>query len=289
MEILLLVTVIAVAAACLFVAVTFNKRAKLINDSINQISDRVDDVAKSLTQQLSVLTEEARQHHEEMHDRLDHTDAQVSNVSSLVLTELETMRQLLGDQIDTPQNERHEAPAGTSSLVQAMLEAEAHMDGKGWGVPPYLYALTEQSSSISASHEFPADVHDATPGRLVLVEREPLPEGEVIGALRAIGWPADVVGCVLVAELAHLPPRVEGDVPIDPGAAEQRSSARPDGRPARLTVGVCGEGQYACGIRVKGEAEVRIWTEPGNELVTALLDTFSAHRDRGWISGRAPA
>jgi hypothetical protein len=117
-------------------------------------------------------------------------------------------------------------------------------------------------------------MRDAGPGGFILVEQQPPPAGDLIEVLASIHWPEDVVGCVLVTELINLPPGAEEDAPIAPVAAEQWASARPDGRPARLAVGVCGNGEYTCGLRLKGDDDVQVRTDLAGDLVTTLLGTF---------------
>jgi flagellar basal body-associated protein FliL len=160
------------------------------------------------------------------------------------------------------------------SLELALREAESHVDRKGWGQPPHLYALTEKTSPIPADHELSAEVRDAWPNALIPVEQEPLPDGDLLEVLADIHWPEDVAGCVLVTELTALPPRGDQEAPIDPGATEQWASTRPDGRPARLAVGVCRNGAYTCGFRVKGEDDVQVGKERADDFVAALLATF---------------
>ena len=154
-------------------------------------------------------------------------------------------------------------------LMLAMLEAESHVDGKGWGTPPHLFALTERMPSGPADHEHSA----GTPDALIPVTHE-LPDGDLVEVLASTHWPEDVVGCVLVAELTDLPARGEDDALIDPVAAGQWASARPDGRPARLAVGVRRNGEHVCGFRVKGEHDVQVRADIAGDIVTALLGTF---------------
>lgn len=247
----------------------------------------------------------------EVQGRLDQADSRISSISSQFLAALETFERL-GEQIDTRQGdlsrdlaqldhrvaqlgeslaqqsariiEIHRYPQSqetqtessleTDSLVLAMLEAESHMDRKGWGKPPHLYALTEKTLPITADHELYAEIRDARPEAMILVEQEPLPDGDLAEVLASIHWPEDVVGCVLVAELTALPPRSKEDAPINPAAAGQWASTHPDGRPARLAVGVCRNGAYTCGFRIKGEDNVQVGIERAEDLVTALLGTF---------------
>ena len=155
-----------------------------------------------------------------------------------------------------------------------MLEAESYVGGKGWGERPHLYALTAPASTVAADRELADGISGARPDALVLVEQERLPDGDLVEVLAGIQWPADVVGCVLVTELAALPPRNEGDGPIDPLASGQWASPRPDGRPARLIVGVRRSGGHMCGLRIKGEDEMQVRNEMAGDLVAALLGTF---------------
>lgn len=156
---------------------------------------------------------------------------------------------------------RHEIPAGSSeddeSLLLAMLEAESYVDDMGWGGRPHLFALANDR-----------------PGPLVLVDRGQLPEGELTQVLADTHWLADVAGCVLVTELAALQAEAGEGAPVDPHAAGQWASTHPDGRAARLAVGVRRSGAHKCGIRIKGEDEMRIRTDLADDLVTALQRTF---------------
>jgi hypothetical protein len=169
-------------------------------------------------------------------------------------------------------------PSGASAemdpLVLATLEAESHVDRNGWGMPPRLYALTEKISPAAANHDRSAVMRDARPGGLVPVAREPLPGGDPIAALADINWPGDVVGCVLVTELTDLPPGGGEGAPVDSVAAGQWASAHPDGRPARLAVGVRRNGEYTCALRIKGEYDIQIRTDMAGDIVAALLGTF---------------
>jgi hypothetical protein len=161
---------------------------------------------------------------------------------------------------------RQETQAGSSaednSLLLAMLETESYVDDKGWGGGPHLYALTT------------AEMSNSRPAALIPVEHDRLPDGDLIEVLAGIHWPADVVGCVLVTELVAVPPRSEEDAPGDALAAGGWTSTQPDGRSARLAVGVRRSGEHTCGLRIKGEDEVQVRTELAPDLVSALLGTF---------------
>lgn len=145
--------------------------------------------------------------------------------------------------------------AENGSLLLAVLEAESNVDSKGWGGRPYLYALTASADA------------------LVVAEQERLPDGVLTDAVGGVHWPADVVGCVLVAELAALPPGSEEDADVAVGASDW-TSPHPDGRPVRIAVGVGRDGSHQCGFRIKGDDEVQVRPALASDLVTALLGAF---------------
>jgi len=172
---------------------------------------------------------------------------------------------------------KHARNSGTQdSLLSAMLKAESHIDRNGWGQPPHLYALTEKIASQAADHERADEMRGAALGGLIPVEQGPLPDGDLKEVLANMHWPEDVVGCVLVTELGDLQPRNTEGASIDRVAARQWASTHPDARPARLVVGVCRSGERKSGLRIKGEDDVQVRTELADDLVTALLGTFSA-------------
>jgi hypothetical protein len=155
-------------------------------------------------------------------------------------------------------------------LMLGMMEAESDVDGMGWGIPPHLYALKERPPPASADGE-----HSAGPPDVLIPVPHELPDGDLAEALAGIHWPEDVAGCVLVAELTDLPAGGERDAPIDPVAAGQWTSTCPDGRPARLAVGVRRNGEHACAFRAQGDDDIQIRTDMTvGSIVTALFRTF---------------
>jgi len=314
MEVLLLVAIVAVGAAALYVAVTFNARSRknftpLMGDAAKDISHEIEmatgelrqeiqaiapDLRKyrelveyleradgELRQQMRAMTDELRQYMRAIADEMRRNRELVSQLDQQAGTrqtqlggDLELLHNRiaeLGDSLARQGTQlagvhgyimRQEMPAGSSAiqvaLLMATVEAESHVDVRGWGGQPHLFALTEKTSG------------DGRPDVLVPVEREPLPHGDLIEVLAGLGWPADVVGCVLVAELAAVP----DEVPIDPAAAGQWADAHPDGRPARLAVGVCRSGEHTCVLRLKGDDDIQVRPEYAAELVAALLGTF---------------
>jgi hypothetical protein len=284
---------------------------KSIAERIDAAAEGLRQQLQVITNELRQNRELKTRDRSEVHGRLDQADSRISSISSQLLAALEKIERL-GGQIDTRQGdlsrdllrldhrvaqlgeslaqqsariiEIHRYPQSQEtlaessreidSLILAMLEVESHMDRKGWGRPPHLYALTEKTSPITTDHEPYAGIRGARPDAMVLVAQEPLPDGDLVEVLASIHWPEDVVGCVLVAELTALPPRSKEDAPINPAAAEQWASTHPDGRPARLAVGVCRNGAHTCGFRIKGEDNVQVGIERADDLVTALLGTF---------------
>lgn len=319
MEILVLIAVIAVGAAALYVALTFNIRAKKVIDPLvnkakedvcHQIktlgeelalqagaitgaqqrgSERAEHIERAhgeLKQQVQAISDETRRHGElvehlgEQFDvrqdqldsdllQLDHRIAQLIESLAEQSTQISEIRSFV-----KRQGKQTDSSEAKDSLLSAMLEAESYVDRKGWGQPPHLYALTEHVSPPAADHELADEMQGARLDKLIPVVQEPLPGGHLIDGLANLHWPEDVVGCVLVTELADMPPRNAEGASVDLVAAGQWASTHPDARPARLVVGVCRSGEHKCGLRIKGEDDVHVGTELADDLVTALMGTF---------------
>jgi hypothetical protein len=334
MEILLLISIIAVAASGLYVAVTLNIRIErsvkpLINKAAQDVDGKIDARSAELKQQIKEVADDLRQDRE-LVKRIEATDTDIrwqvqtitdelqrhggvlaKHLEKLVETRHEQLKRDLlqldhhvaqlrqsldqqseslarqndslarqGAQITEIHNhaksgeKQSENPAKIDSVTLAMLEAESHVDGEGWGQPPRLYVLKKRTSSTEEDRELAAERGAAGPGALMLVEGDPLPDGNLIEVIGGIRWPEDVVGCVLVTELVSLPPGGEDGALVDPIAARQWASTHPDGRPARLAVGVCRNGEYACGLRINGDDVIQIRTGLAEGVVTALRGTF---------------
>ncbi len=265
------------------------RQAKAITGAQQRDSERVEHIERAngeLKQRVQAISDEMRQYMEpvkhlgeELGVRQDQLSGDLLQLDHRVAQLIESLAQQ-GTQITEIRNyvKRQGKQAQTSVardlLLLAMLEAESHVDSKGWGQPPHLYALTETTSPGGADHELADEMRDARQDALIPVVQEPLPDGDLIDGLANIHWPEDVAGCVLVTELVDLPPRSAEDAPIDPVAAGQWASTHPDARPARLVLGVRRSGEHECGLRIKGEDDVQVRPELANDLVTALLDTF---------------
>jgi uncharacterized protein YoxC len=310
MEILLVITLIAVAASVLYVAATLKLRIEknatpLVDNAAETIRREITSSGGELGKQLQAITKELPQDREQLLKHINTTSAGLTQQLQAITGQAGQNRELLKhleEQISTRQNQyaedlhgldhrvaqlhesvdrqssqvtamfsytkRQEKKAESSSeidpLVLAMLEAESLMESQGWGKPPRLYALTEKNTEI----------RDGGPPALIPAEQEPIPDDNLIAALAGTRWPEDVVGCVLVTELTDLPPWDREGAFADPLAAGQWASTHPDGRPARLAVGVSRNGEHACGLRIKGEDDIQIRTELAEGLVTVLLGTF---------------
>ncbi len=158
-------------------------------------------------------------------------------------------------------------------LTTAVVEAERHAAGKGWGQAPHLYALAKKEA-LTLSRELAAQLSDAPDGSLIPIEQDPLREGEPAEVLASVHWPSEVAGCVLVTEIIVLPPRAEEEAPSEPAAAEQWAAGHPDGHQGRLAVGVLRDGQYSCCLQLRNEEALQVGTEIADDLVAALLGTF---------------
>jgi hypothetical protein len=102
MEILLIVAIVAVGAAGLYVAATFDRRtrkstAPLINEAVKELSKQIERTTGELGRQLQEITTrlqrdtgQIRLDDRKIQGRLDHADSRISNVAS----QLETIRRL---------------------------------------------------------------------------------------------------------------------------------------------------------------------------------------------------
>jgi hypothetical protein len=108
MEILLLVTLVAVAASVLYVAAKFNERTRqtikpLVDVAVKAHSQPIKTATDDLKQQLEAVVSQIRQSHDETRDRLDRVDRRVSGLSKLP-ADLETLKRL-GESVGGRQDE----------------------------------------------------------------------------------------------------------------------------------------------------------------------------------------
>jgi hypothetical protein len=132
MEDVLIAAVVVVAAAALYVALTFSRRtrqstAPLVDEAVSALREQLRVTAEDLRRQLRVITEDLHRGQEEqrlddrkIQGRLDQADSQILNLSRRMQAELEVIRRH-GEQI----------AAQTGSLSGQLSQLAAHV-----GMPP---------------------------------------------------------------------------------------------------------------------------------------------------------
>ena len=106
MEILLVVTTLAVGVAVLYVTATLRTRtrqntAPLIDGAVKDISGQLETTTGELKRQLQLMADEVQRDREDtrleerkIQGRLDHADSRLSSLASQLMVELETIRRL---------------------------------------------------------------------------------------------------------------------------------------------------------------------------------------------------
>ncbi|WP_239313685.1 MULTISPECIES: PPA1309 family protein [unclassified Frankia] len=161
-----------------------------------------------------------------------------------------------------------------NELTAVVLEVERHVADLGWDQPSQVYALADTAELIAREPALASHIGDTAPGSLTPVEQEPLPAGRLDEVLAAIGWPPEVLGCVLVTELVVLPPSAEQETPYDERDIEIWAASHPERQDVRLAVGVTRDGQHASCLRVRGDDELVVDPDLADSLVDGLLATF---------------
>ncbi len=161
-----------------------------------------------------------------------------------------------------------------SELTSVVLEVERHVADLGWDQPSQVYALADTSDLVAREPALAAHVGQIVPGSLTPVEQEPLPVGRLDEVLAGIGWPPEVLGCVLVTELVVLPPSAEQEAPYEEADIELWAANHPERQDVRLAVGVTRDGQHASCLRVRGDEELVVDPDLADGLVDGLLATF---------------
>ncbi|WP_131745543.1 PPA1309 family protein [Frankia sp. Cppng1_Ct_nod] len=161
-----------------------------------------------------------------------------------------------------------------SELTAVVLEVERHVADLGWDQPSQVYALADTSELIAREPTLASHIGDAASGSLTPVEQEPLPVGRLDEVLAGIGWPPEVLGCVLVTELVVLPPSAEQEAPFEERDIEFWAQNHPERQDVRLAVGVTRAGHHASCLRVRGDDELVVDPDLADSLVDGLLATF---------------
>jgi hypothetical protein len=120
MDILLIVATLVVAAAGLYVAVTFNRRtranfAPMIDDAVKDVTEQLETIAEDLRGRLRVIADDlqrdrdqARLDARKVQGRLDHADSRMTSVANQISIDLETLRHLVeqaGARQDQPESQ----------------------------------------------------------------------------------------------------------------------------------------------------------------------------------------
>jgi hypothetical protein len=162
-----------------------------------------------------------------------------------------------------------------AELTSVVVEVERHVADMGWDQPSQVYALADTYELLAREPTLEAHIGDAPPGSLTPVEQEPLPQGRLDDVLAGIGWPGEVLGCVLVTELVVLPPSAEREAPYDERDIEVWAANHPERQDVRLAVGVMRDGRHASCLRVRGDEELVVDPDLADNLVDVLLATFT--------------
>lgn len=161
-----------------------------------------------------------------------------------------------------------------TELTAVVLEVERHVADQGWEQASQVYALADTGELLAREPSLASHIGGAPPGSLTPVEQEPLPRGRLDEVLAGIGWPPEVLGCVLVTELVVLPPSAEQEAPYDDREIEIWAASHPERQDVRLAVGVTRDGLHASCLRVRGEDELVVDPDLADNLVDGLLATF---------------
>jgi hypothetical protein len=159
-------------------------------------------------------------------------------------------------------------------LRAAVREIEAHAAEAGWDQPSRLYALVPTSDLLVREPALAAAMgldEVAAAGSLTPVEQDDVPVDTALeSVLERIMWPAEVFGCAAVVERLVLPPTADGQLPEDPGAAEQYAREHPDREEVRIVAGVTRDGSTYCALRMRTHDDALSVLE-SPDLVPALL------------------
>jgi hypothetical protein len=155
MEIVLIVAIVAVAAAGLYVATTFNKRtmqttAPVIDNAVRDIFEHIRATADDLRRQLQLIADDLHQEREQqrleggkIQTRLDQTDSQISNLANRFLTEFDAIKRR-DDQIGAQQDQL----SGDLRQLAARLGRERESLPAPAAMPGRLYAERLQFSTV---------------------------------------------------------------------------------------------------------------------------------------------
>ena len=162
MQILLVVTTLAVGVAVLYVTATLRTRtrqntAPLIEGAVKNISGQLVATTAELKQKLQLMADELQRDREDtrlevrkIQGRLDHADSRLSSVASQLMVELERLRRL-GEDIGAHQDQLSEDLRQLDHQVAQISEATMQF-------PPVARARPETAAAQANGREGPAGV-----------------------------------------------------------------------------------------------------------------------------------
>src|ERR1700754_3780890 len=129
-----------------------------------------------------------------------------------------------------------------SELEEVMRELMAYVDHDGWEQYHRLFALADTGWIQAYNPHQQLDI----PRSIVPIEQDDLPYGPLDQVLEQIGWPPEVVGCVLVTEVHVLPPTAEQEIPYtyDEREIEHWVRTHPEAMGVRAAIGVTRFGEH---------------------------------------------
>jgi TolA-binding protein len=193
MEILLVVTTLAVGVAVLYVTATLRTRtrqsaAPLIDGAVKDLSGQLEATTAELKRQLQLMTDELQRDREDtrleerkIQGRLDHADSRLSSLASQLMAELETIRRL-DEQIGVRQDQ-------LSGDLRQLDHQVAQISEATMQFPPVAHPAAETAAETAAAQadghgrEGPADVPGpARPADAALDSPSgPIPAGPGLG------------------------------------------------------------------------------------------------------------
>ena len=144
MEILLIAAIAVVAVAALYVAATFDLRARqstapLLDEAVRKISDQLRATEESMRRQLRALADDLQRDREEqrldgrkIQGRLDHADSRIASVANQFLADLDAIRRRT-DQTGAQQDQFAAGLRQLGQRVARLSEALGHPAGPGRG------------------------------------------------------------------------------------------------------------------------------------------------------------
>jgi methyl-accepting chemotaxis protein len=157
MEILLVVTTLAVGVAVLYVTATLRTRirqntAPLIDGAVKDISGQLETTTGELKRQLQLMADELQRDREDtrleerkIQGRLDHADSRLSSLASQLMVELETIRRLV-EHVGAGQDQ-------LSGDLQQLDQRVAQISEATMQFPPLAHADGETAATQAATAE----------------------------------------------------------------------------------------------------------------------------------------